>query len=591
MLTKMKIFSIIQKYAKPELGLVLLLASFLSFCSDTETNATGGGVSYCGTNRCGASGCAPGTISGKVTYELPQFSAGNGLNLASPTIITKNVRQAVVQIVKCSDGVTILGSGKTDDSGNYSVSYTPGSENEIKVRILARVDANPSNPKYKSDDSTNNILVNILDNTNGNPGGGGCTSAPCNQWSMISAGHDITVNSTITNVNLLAEVSTNAAAPFSILDIAVNAYNYILVADPTLTFAKLNVYWSTSNTPTGGNKPIGYITTSHWGADHAIGGNAKALYILGKTNVDTDEYDLPVVGHEFGHYIEATIFRSDSFGGSHAIGNMLDPRVAFSEGFATAFGAMVNNSNVYYDTGGANNVAIALNLDLENKATSNNGFDNESSVWAVVWDIFDNNNHATQDSNTDTLNLGFSPIYLAMKNRLKVTSSLATLLPFINGLKTDNAGSAALIDTVVAYESIPVIADDFGFTNSAGATGQACRPNAYQSVTLPLNDTGGTIDMNAGGSGNNKICATEYYKFTGDGANYTYTLTPSVNCDMNLYLYKNGSILGWSQSAGEGAAEQFNYTATNGVVYVLLVQAISKSGTTTGVCTYTQTIN
>ncbi len=64
---------------------------------------------------------------------------------------------------------------------------------------------------------------------------------------------------------------------------------------------------------------------------------------------DTDEYDDPVLMHEFGHFLERAFSKSDSPGGSHN-GSPTDPRLAFGEGFGTYVGCRIAGSSIYYDS-------------------------------------------------------------------------------------------------------------------------------------------------------------------------------------------------------------------------------------------------
>lgn len=91
----------------------------------------------------------------------------------------------------------------------------------------------------------------------------------------------------------------------------------------------LKVNWSVNNVPQSGDKARGLIRTSHFAPDD------NQLYILGKDGVDTDEFDTHVIAHEWGHFYQANISRSDSTGGRHGPGDVLDPRLAFGEGWAT----------------------------------------------------------------------------------------------------------------------------------------------------------------------------------------------------------------------------------------------------------------
>jgi hypothetical protein len=64
---------------------------------------------------------------------------------------------------------------------------------------------------------------------------------------------------------------------------------------------------------------------------------------------DTDEFDDPVLMHEFGHFLEAAFSESDSPGGSHN-GSPTDPRLGWGEGYGTYVGCRIAGSSLYYDT-------------------------------------------------------------------------------------------------------------------------------------------------------------------------------------------------------------------------------------------------
>lgn len=269
------------------------------------------------------------TISGKVVYEFPTYSTSNGLNLSSPTLTNKNARQIQIQILGSSSNV--LATGNTDDSGNYKITFST-TESSVTVRANARVMANSLNSNYLSSDTSSNVLINILDNTSGSA-----------LWSVVSS--SVSITTTITQ-NLTATHSSRAAGAFAILGTELDAYDLLKTAESGVTYTKLNIYWSpnNSNSSTTTSCPVssGCIGTSYYSSSN------KSLYILGKSNSDTDEYDSGVIAHEFGHYVEDTVFRSDSIGGSHSSGQRLDPRLAFGEGYGNAFGSIVRNDSIYY---------------------------------------------------------------------------------------------------------------------------------------------------------------------------------------------------------------------------------------------------
>ena len=123
--------------------------------------------------------------------------------------------------------------------------------------------------------------------------------------------------------------------------------------------------WSTENRPASGDDDYddGQIGSTFYQSED--GASPKGMYVLGDDGVDTDEYDTHVLAHEFMHFIEYTIGRSDSIGGVHARGDKLDLRVAFSEGFGNAFSGMALGDPVYRDSQDA---AQGDGFDLTSKA-------------------------------------------------------------------------------------------------------------------------------------------------------------------------------------------------------------------------------
>lgn len=530
-------------------------------------------------------------ITGNVKYKHVQMNTTTYLNLSAPTEVDRNVRQSVVQVLDPSNADSVIGEANTDNSGNYSANYAPPAGINIKIRVLARIYANAKNSNYASTDSVNNILVSIKDNTSSGA-----------VYSMVTAPFlktTTTQNLTATgNYNTARTSST--AGPFSVLDTALNAFNYLKAADAGITFSTLNIYWSVNNVPAGSNKAIGQIGTSHWGADTILG-SGSALFILGKADNDTDEYDIPVLGHEFGHYTESTLFRSDSIGGSHSGTSYLDPRVAFGEGFGNAFGAIVSGDPVYFDSTGVNSTS-GFNYSVETNestaAAGKKGFYNESAVAAVLWDIFDGAGVASTDG--DALNCGFGPIYTVMRNAQKNTSSLTTMLSFTKGLKdlAPSCGgtySNANLTAVLGLQLISDVTDEFTPLSQPDTSTSApanCRTAAYYNIAIPGNDNTVPVNLSFGGGGNNKYCATKFYKFTGTGVSRTFTVTPSAGCDVDIALFRNGIKDAFANAGGESAVDSFSHTLLNATTYVLETRLYSVSGsTTTGNCTYNLAIN
>ena len=202
--------------------------------------------------------------------------------------------------------------------------------------------------------------------------------------------------------------------------------------------------------------------TSRWArsnplctATHRAADRAPGIYVLGAENVDTDEYDQHVLAHEFQHFLEDTISRTESPGGPHAPNDRLDLRVAFSEGFANAFSAMVLNDPLYSDSLGAQQ-SRRFSFNMESNAASPAGWYNEASIQSVTWDLYD----AASDG-SDTVALGYKPLYEALTGGLRTGPALTSVYPFVTDLKGRAGAPVTAIDTLVTSQNIHVV-DEWG---------------------------------------------------------------------------------------------------------------------------------
>lgn len=108
---------------------------------------------------------------------------------------------------------------------------------------------------------------------------------------------------------------TRAAAPFAILDSLYKIHQKLRAAGVELQLPQPDVHWSITNNNTS------YFDLA-----------GQFIEILGRENVDTDEYDEHVIVHEWRHYFENRVSRGDILGGSHSDANRLEIRTALSEG-------------------------------------------------------------------------------------------------------------------------------------------------------------------------------------------------------------------------------------------------------------------
>ncbi len=114
---------------------------------------------------------------------------------------------------------------------------------------------------------------------------------------------------------------------------------------------------------------------------------------LGGGYEDPDEFDDDIILHEFGHFFFDTMSRDSNPGGRHN-GERLDPLLAFGEGAATFFSAMVRNSAEYtdYRLGWVRHFDIEHDSDPDYWGTADGLLTGEVSEYLVaglMWDLLD----------------------------------------------------------------------------------------------------------------------------------------------------------------------------------------------------------
>lgn len=124
-----------------------------------------------------------------------------------------------------------------------------------------------------------------------------------------------------------------------------------------------------------------------------------------------NEFDDSVILHELGHYMHKAFSINDSPGGPHIVSSgqnqNLDPRLSWSEGWATGFSQMVLNRRFYIDGGPAGGFL----LDIEYPFPVHQGPNSELTIAAMYLDLYD----STQSIDNDTISLQFRDIWEAMK--------------------------------------------------------------------------------------------------------------------------------------------------------------------------------
>lgn len=354
---------------------------------------------YCSTPV--AYGGSTASVTGTATYQARELT-GSGLgNPGTP----KPIRYAEVK-VKDSSGNTAQ-CATTDVNGDFSFTL-PDNSATYTVYINSRAD-------------NSYLKASVLDRPDRNI------------HYSISKSFVSTGTPALGSINAEANNSVVGGA-FNILDQLVEANDYLRSQTSGATpncatdFAgcidftvapKVSAYWMKGVNPGDyiNSGPLSFYLPGY-----------RRLFILGglngdTDNTDTDHFDNSIVIHEYGHFLEDVIFQSNSPGGAHNGNKVIDPRLAWSEGFANFFQAAVLDDPYYRDTRG--NVdgdtayLILFNIETANPSTQDEpeydgeGIFREFSITRLLWDAIDTNSD-TVNTHNDNVSGAFKDIWAAL---------------------------------------------------------------------------------------------------------------------------------------------------------------------------------
>ncbi len=182
------------------------------------------------------------------------------------------------------------------------------------------------------------------------------------------------------------------------------------------------------------------------------------VHLLGAAS-DDDGYDDTVILHEIGHFVEDTVGRSDSPGGGHN-GAPTDPRLAWSEGFATYWAQSVSGQPIYSDSNSGG--GFFENIDTEVRRASGAGLAqpiSESTVSEILWDLGDagapDDDQQTATTHADVNRV--QPAYLKVAALRNAGTAGVDLVDFLDGwFKLEGLSSCAAVrDIVTAKRNFP----------------------------------------------------------------------------------------------------------------------------------------
>jgi hypothetical protein len=418
-------------------------------------------------------------VSGTATFDSVSSSPNGGLDYTAMT--ARPIRGASVQLIDANGAV--IAAGKTSASGAYSLQIA--APQAVRVRVRAELKSSMFDVTVR--DNTAGQALYTMDSVALQAGG------------VVRADLHASAGWTGTGYG-----ATRVAAPFALLDVAYQGIVKVHDVSPGTRLDPLQMFWSPNNRPVSGNRAAGEIGTSFFTRD---GQGSRTLYILGAENTDTDEYDQPVVAHEFGHYLQNTISRDDSPGGPHSAGEQLDMRLAFSEGFGNAWTGMSLGRTTYHDSRGLRQ-ALGFEFALLQPPTISSGWYNEETVQSLLtqW-------HAEAS-------LGYASMHRALVS-MASSPALTSMHSFVHHLKLAAPSAAASITQRAAAHGVNGT-DQWGSseTNSAG---RAWVVPLYKVVAVPSGPSAASTqrlclqsqrDRGTGWDRGNRLGDAAYLRFT-----------------------------------------------------------------------------
>jgi hypothetical protein len=314
-------------------------------------------------------------VHGRVQYEKLSTDSGT-LDISHPFLVpAAGVTIEMVEIVPNGDN-RVLVSDAADENGDFAFNVSLQGKLAVKLRALAE---------------NGNTQVVDVDT--------GKEYAVATDEFSIQPQDNILRNVTATDH---ATPNDRGSGPFNIVAVISKANALLHTIAPGMQIPRVIVRWSTT-----------YVGDTYFDGTT----NPPQAFINGKRDEDSDEFDDSVIIHEYGHFIAAKFSRDDSPGGSHALGEKKDPRLAWSEGWANFFSSLVRDNPKYVDTLGLNGTrSLKFSLDVDVWGTETPGIWSEHSVGSTLWDIFA---HPPIAGPPVHLGLGFNPIWQVFTGALR----------------------------------------------------------------------------------------------------------------------------------------------------------------------------
>lgn len=301
--------------------------------------------------------CTPKTITGSsvnltgaANYQALTYNTSGAFNGLSDISPNRPIRFAEVEVLDSSGN--LVQCGHTDANGQFSLSV-PTSSSTHTIKVNSRGNNAQINTSVKMCPEENIFYSVSTTSTLTQDTAVSLPVAAVNDNELSGGAFNIYDQIVKANEFLRSQVGSACPAPYTDCTVFTVA-------------PKVDVYWEK------GFNPNAYFGAYNSGSSFYLKGH-KRLFLLGGINgntdhEDTDHFDNSVILHEYAHFLEDVYSKSDSPGGAHSANAVIDPRLAWSEGFANFFQAAVTGEHYYIDTAGNfNGTANGFKIDLENQ--------------------------------------------------------------------------------------------------------------------------------------------------------------------------------------------------------------------------------
>lgn len=329
----------------------ILLSGCLKVPDATDSVSVSPEPSFCSTVTSYSGNTTTVTATATYQYRALVFVPSAGLS-ASGT--TANIPGAEVQVLNSAGAV--IQCGTTAANGSISI-VIPRTAGNYTLKVLSRADSALFRGR---------VLNSPIDNR---------PYSVSTSFSLLSSDVSKAVTLPAAPYN-----GTLEGGAFFILDQLYKAATYLKANTGVCTgctavtdIPSIPVFWSPGLSPAAYFDQPNEAVSFYLKAPNSY--LQRGLYIMGGQAgvidcADTDHFDSSVILHEYGHYLEDQFSGSESPGGSHNGNFIIDPRLAWSEGWANYVQSEILGSNYYYDTVGNKScgtpsnsyLAIALNL-------------------------------------------------------------------------------------------------------------------------------------------------------------------------------------------------------------------------------------